>query len=263
MDKPVYDIQNKGYSAYNIDGKIFIDNYENIFKPMYFKNKCYNKYIVDIMGNVYNVKKGTRQPTRVMNNGYVVVRLSLKKRSNTWYLLHRVVASTFKDNPNNLKEVDHIDCNKQNNSAYNLDWVSDHENKIRAVNTGAFHSGFDHYESKFSKEDMDRLWDLLINSSYTFKELAKMFNVAPSIIRYIYIGKIYKKEYKNYKNLKPDKDNDWRLHKIISKDDVLHARELYNSGMSANKVYKLTGVHSYYIIRRDTDQYYSKLYDKF
>lgn len=42
--------------------------------------------------------------------------------------LHRMIACTWIDNPNNLRDVDHIDCNKFNNCVDNLEWVTHAEN---------------------------------------------------------------------------------------------------------------------------------------
>ena len=42
-----------------------------------------------------------------------------KKKS---FLLHRLVANSFIDNPNNYKEVNHKDENKANNCVDNLEW---------------------------------------------------------------------------------------------------------------------------------------------
>jgi len=45
------------------------------------------------------------------------------------YYSHRLIAETLIENPQNFKEVDHIDGNKQNNSIENLRWVDRKENQ--------------------------------------------------------------------------------------------------------------------------------------
>lgn len=46
--------------------------------------------------------------------------------------VHRLVAKAWLENPHHLSEVDHIDCDKTNNNAENLQWVSHSENMKRA-----------------------------------------------------------------------------------------------------------------------------------
>jgi hypothetical protein len=46
-----------------------------------------------------------------------------------YYLLHRIVAKNFLNNINNLKQVNHKDENKLNNSVSNLEWC---DNKYNA-----------------------------------------------------------------------------------------------------------------------------------
>lgn len=62
-------------------------------------------------------------------SGYGVVVLGGKN-----YYVHRIVATEFLPNPENKREVNHIDCNKENNRVDNLEWCTQTENKI-AYNT--------------------------------------------------------------------------------------------------------------------------------
>lgn len=52
------------------------------------------------------------------------------------FLVHRLIAEVFVENPQNLPFVNHIDGNKQNNHPDNLDWCTHQENMIHAVKTG-------------------------------------------------------------------------------------------------------------------------------
>ena len=56
-------------------------------------------------------------------NDYLRVCLS-KDGTNKWYLVHRLVAEAFIDNPDNLPEVNHKSENKQENFVENLEWCT-------------------------------------------------------------------------------------------------------------------------------------------
>ena len=65
-------------------------------------------------------------------SGYNRVVLYKDGKAENKYV-HRLVAENFIPNPNNLKEVNHIDGNKLNNCIENLEWVSAKQNSTHAV----------------------------------------------------------------------------------------------------------------------------------
>jgi hypothetical protein len=69
-------------------------------------------------------------PIKLNQNGYVVI-----KTRNGYQVAHRLVMKTWMptEDMDNLT-VDHLDHNKRNNSVDNLEWVTESENKRRAVN---------------------------------------------------------------------------------------------------------------------------------
>lgn len=75
--------------------------------------------------------------------GYYCVRLAPVNgnKKKTCYSIHRLVASAFVPNPNNLPQVDHINRNKKDNRAENLRWVTNGENQENSkanINITAF-----------------------------------------------------------------------------------------------------------------------------
>ena len=68
-------------------------------------------------------------------NGYLQVGLR-KNSERKFFSVHRLVAIHFLDNPEAKPQVNHIDCNKQNNNINNLEWVTSKENLYHAKING-------------------------------------------------------------------------------------------------------------------------------
>ena len=90
--------------------------------------KCvngYEEYLVSNYGNIKSRKYGKEKMLSFTKDkdGYYKVKLYKNKKCKVAYI-HRLVAETFIDNPNNYNVVNHIDENKQNNNVKNLEWCS-------------------------------------------------------------------------------------------------------------------------------------------
>lgn len=111
-----------------------IDKVEGeVWKPI----KGYEgKYCVSNMGRIMSVERsingGGKIKQRIMKQcntrkGYKTVCLySDGKRIRN--IVHRLVAEAFIPNPNNYNQVNHIDENKSNNAAHNLEWCTAKQN---------------------------------------------------------------------------------------------------------------------------------------
>lgn len=80
---------------------------------------------------------------RINPNGYQIAVLYDERHKAHQLAVHRLVAEAFVPNPFGLPYVDHIDGNKKNNDAGNLEWVSEKENSQRAVVMGLYEPIFD------------------------------------------------------------------------------------------------------------------------
>lgn len=81
--------------------------------------------------NGIRVNKGKVLPYRANNRGYLTVDFT-KDNVTKRFLVHRVVAEAFIDNPKCKPQVNHIDGDITNNAYQNLEWVTDNENKIHS-----------------------------------------------------------------------------------------------------------------------------------
>lgn len=80
------------------------------------------RYKISNQGAVKNKHDHILKP-EYSNKGYACVHLR-KENKTKKYRVHRLVAETFIDNPDNLPEVNHIDENKVNNCVDNLEWCN-------------------------------------------------------------------------------------------------------------------------------------------
>jgi hypothetical protein len=90
-----------------------------------------NRYQVDENGNIRNSNTLRLLSPSKDRYGYFQIGLRyLGIRKKVWFKIHRLVSLAFLDIPENikLKQVDHIDRNKENNSYLNLRWVTALEN---------------------------------------------------------------------------------------------------------------------------------------
>lgn len=102
--------------------------------------KGYNgMYLISNKGRVYSNHRGGKYLKGEVNNtGYYRVPLTDDNGNKKNVFIHRLVAQTFINNPNNLPYVNHKDFNRKNNNVENLEWVTRKENMEHASHAGHF-----------------------------------------------------------------------------------------------------------------------------
>ena len=118
---------------------IYYDYYRKwriMAKEIWKDVKGYNDlYEVSNLGVIRNKLTKHQLSVKVDKWGYAIVRLADNGTSKQCRA-HRIVAITFLDNPLKKPEVNHVDCNKLNNSVENLEWVTGEENRKHAIKNG-------------------------------------------------------------------------------------------------------------------------------
>jgi len=108
------------------------DSFENeIWKQVIIKDKDTTNYYVSSLGRFKNSKGIIMENYKPHHSGYLYVRVN-----NDKYALHRLVAFTFLENPENKAFVNHIDGNKTNNSVVNIEWNTPNENSLHSHKIG-------------------------------------------------------------------------------------------------------------------------------
>lgn len=99
-------------------------------------------YKYDVNKKKYILREHPLLLKKINDRGYLKLNLSMNGKRHLRYI-HRLVAEAFIPNPNNYKEVNHIDSNPSNNNVFNLEWCDRkynldymirHQNEIKERN---------------------------------------------------------------------------------------------------------------------------------
>lgn len=105
-----------------------------LLKEKGFDVKPYYQYYISSCGKVFGCK-GEQMKTQISNRGYERIWLTINGKRER-HSVHRLVALNFVPNPEKKLEVNHIDGNKLNNNASNLEWCTRSENEQHAWKNG-------------------------------------------------------------------------------------------------------------------------------
>ena len=144
-------------------------------------------YIITEEGKIINKHNNHILKPQPNAKGYLRVNIGGKR-----YFVHRLVAEKYIKNPNNYEQVNHINGNKEDNYAKNLEWVNNDLNRKHAVKSGLHLCG---EKCSYAKLTEENVMFIRKNLNISNSVLSKMFNVSPSTIRSV-------KKYETWKHLK-------------------------------------------------------------
>lgn len=138
-------------------------------------------YQINENGEIINTKSGHIKTPRISTNGRYTVQL-WKHNKGKNRSVHRLIALTFIENPNNLPVVMHLDNNPLNNDISNLKWGTYSENTKQAYDDGliskpTIHSPYRYYE--------------IYNDNNTISKLCKGYYETQNTIEYGTIATIH------------------------------------------------------------------------
>lgn len=164
-----------------------------IWKPLKIPAK--NKYEISNLGNLRRplVKRSPYKYYKhdISPKMYHRVRIYISTGKSKRFLVHRLVAMHFIDNPDNKPFVLHNDNNPHNNCANNLRWGDQSENMIQAYADKQISAiGENNGYSVFTNDDILKIRELKQNG-FSQRHLGRLYNVSQSHISLIVNRKIW------------------------------------------------------------------------
>lgn len=138
------------------------------------------RYTVSDCGKVFSNWRGetTEIKSFKSNSGYL--KLGLWKDSKRYnFYVHHLVAFAWIGYREDGKVLNHINGNKKDNSAKNLEWVTQSENVTKSIDTEVNpNTGQGHYKSRLSKSQVLNIIELIKEDSLTLKEIASRYEIS-------------------------------------------------------------------------------------
>jgi len=160
-------------------------------------------YQVSNLGRVRSLgrinRRGVSMPARIMKpsknpKGYLICTLTSIDGIRTAYSVHRLTISAFKDNPENLPQINHIDTDKTNNKINNLEWCDGFYNMRHAFDNGVYKNrvGEVNGMAKMTSDKVIKMRNLYATGKYNQKEISMMFGMSHSVTNSILNRKTWK-----------------------------------------------------------------------
>ena len=159
--------------------------------------KSLDRYVVDKNGKrmFYN---GIYLKQHVDKDGYL--RVQLNKEGKGYNVgVHRLVLLAFVPNPENKPQVNHKNGIKNDNRLENLEWCTNSENQLHAIEIGLVtnfvipdNTGINNGRAKLTESDVKMIRELYATGKYRQKELANMFGINQTGISGIILRKTWR-----------------------------------------------------------------------
>lgn len=153
----------------------------------------YEGYQVSNYGRVKSFRQHKPRILRphINPDSYLVVRFYEKSRYKR-LTVHRLVAEAFIPNPDNKRDVNHLDGCKINACASNLEWATRSENMRHAFDTGLNKAQCGEENGMAKLKNSDVVYIRENPEGLTLEQLAREFGIAPANVSLIQCGKTYK-----------------------------------------------------------------------
>lgn len=167
-----------------------VKDFEGIYEVSNLGNvRSLDRVIITKNKGVKNIKGKVLSRNTPNSSGYLVV--DLRGPYNKCEYIHRLVGTAFVSGYDEGKVINHIDGNKLNNNASNIEWVYQFENHAHSYEIGLSKIGEDSGNAKLKNSEVLEIFDLIDDSNLTNQEIGDIFNVTRTCIYDIRVGKVW------------------------------------------------------------------------
>lgn len=203
----------------------------------------YNKYLVGEDGTIKNRETGRVLSQRPNKQGYLSVSIFDPEENKYLYKkVHRLVCEAYIDNPENKKEVNHIDGDKTNNHVSNLEWVTSKENKEHAWKIGLYKDIGEQHHSSVLTDGQVRQICTMMEQGYRNKDICDLLGFEKHLVADIRVGRKWQHISQSY-NISVQRN------KRKSPAKVIEVATLLEANQSKEYINQKTGVPIYDINR--------------
>lgn len=167
-----------------------------------WKKTGYEGYEVSNYGQVKSIKRKVQQGNRLLSVKETILKQNSDKRGYKivripkigTVTVHRLVLKAFIENTENKPQCNHKDGDKTNNNVSNLEWMTNRENHIHAINTGLHVSvnGENHGHSKITEQIVKHARELCVFNKKSTNSIAKEIGLNKASCREMLTGQTWK-----------------------------------------------------------------------
>jgi hypothetical protein len=163
---------------------------------MFNKIEGFSNYLVEDTGKIFSLSKKDYMNSYENNCGYEFV--SIKSDEGKWVsvYIHRLVAKSFLENPNNHPNVLHLDDNPKNNNLNNLKWGTQSENISLCSLHGRISKNNQYIKNPITWKMKDPFGNIHITQN--LKEFCHNNNLCSSAMRCVLKGLQGRKQHKGW-----------------------------------------------------------------
>lgn len=150
-----------------------------------------HRYMISSLGRVKSVGRvqvdslGRKKPifesilvTPINQSGYPMVRIRFDSEGTKTCSVHRLVAIAFIPNPQNKAQVNHINCDRKDPRAINLEWVTPQENTAYMVKVGNSLHGEKNFSAKLDWAKVLTIETVVRAKTHSQRKIARHYGVS-------------------------------------------------------------------------------------